>query len=224
MLGHNAARSSSQTMKQSPWTNKTPPSNMGNSITNWLACSSRLHAPQRPPAPGPPKILAARVDGRRPFRSFWRMIGRRTEARCVRHSLTHDLLAAVRSRLRRIISSLAEQEKRLCLESRSPRRISVWLSRVPRLTNSGICVAMTANRTVPPSARFCHSRRRRSERRPSLAPLAPHQPRPTRDAPDALERGGVAHHPSRAQAGARAAERDPPKPLQKQRRQEIAYH
>src|SRR4029453_15464551 len=46
-------------------------------------------------------------------------------------------------------------------------------------------------------------------RRPPLAPLAPHQPRPARDVAYALERGGMVAGPSRAQASARAAERDP---------------
>ena len=50
---------------------------------------------------------------------------------------------------------------------------------------------------------------RGSERRPPLASLAPHQPRPVRDAAYALERGGVARRPRRVQAGARGAERDP---------------
>ncbi len=48
-----------------------------------------------------------------------------------------------------------------------------------------------------------------SRRRPPLASLAPHQPRPARDAPYALECRGLGSGPRRAQAGARAAERDP---------------
>ena len=41
-----------------------------------------------------------------------------------------------------------------------------------------------------------------------LSAPAPHQPRPTRDAAHAMERGGVVRRQSRIQAGARAAERD----------------
>src|SRR4029453_5212662 len=41
---------------------------------------------------------------------------------------------------------------------------------------------------------------------PPLAPLAPHQRRPGRDAAHALERGGVVSGPSRVQASARSAE------------------
>jgi hypothetical protein len=46
------------------------------------------------------------------------------------------------------------------------------------------------------------------ERRPPLAPLAPHQPRPARAVAHAPERRGVVAGQSRVQAGARAAERD----------------
>jgi hypothetical protein len=46
-------------------------------------------------------------------------------------------------------------------------------------------------------------------RRPPLASLAPHQPRPARDAAPALECGGVVRYQGRVQASARAAERDP---------------
>jgi hypothetical protein len=49
---------------------------------------------------------------------------------------------------------------------------------------------------------------RSSSDAPPLARLPPHQPRPARDAADALERGGVARRPCRVQVGARAAERD----------------
>jgi hypothetical protein len=43
----------------------------------------------------------------------------------------------------------------------------------------------------------------------SLAPQAPHQPRPARDAAHTLERGGVESGQGRVQEGARASERDP---------------
>jgi len=46
------------------------------------------------------------------------------------------------------------------------------------------------------------------DRRTSAGTLASHQPRPARDAADAMERGGVARRACRVQAGARAAERD----------------
>ena len=42
-----------------------------------------------------------------------------------------------------------------------------------------------------------------------LAPLTAHQPRPARDAADALERRSVTHRSCRVQEGGRAAERDP---------------
>ena len=48
---------------------------------------------------------------------------------------------------------------------------------------------------------------------PALAPLAPHQPRPARDAAHAMERGGVVRGPGRVQAGTGAAERDPTRGL-----------
>ena len=51
--------------------------------------------------------------------------------------------------------------------------------------------------------------RERSERRPSLAPLAPHQPPPARHAAHALERGGVAAGQGRVHEGPRAEESDP---------------
>jgi len=47
------------------------------------------------------------------------------------------------------------------------------------------------------------------DRRWPLASVAPHQPRHTRDAPDAMERGGVVCGQSRVQARGRAARRDP---------------
>ena len=65
-------------------------------VTNWVANNSRLHAPLRPPAPGPPKIFAGLVSGRRLVRTFWRMIGPRAEAQCVCRSLSRDRLAALR--------------------------------------------------------------------------------------------------------------------------------
>src|SRR5437870_1178019 len=46
-------------------------------------------------------------------------------------------------------------------------------------------------------------------RRPPLASLAPHQPRPARDAAHALERRGVAASQGRVQEGSRAEESDP---------------
>jgi hypothetical protein len=59
----------------------------------------------------------------------------------------------------------------------------------------------------------CRRRRLTTERRarhrhPPLAPLAPHQSLPARDAAHALKRGGVVSGPRRVQEGARAAERD----------------
>src|SRR5262249_57974577 len=42
-----------------------------------------------------------------------------------------------------------------------------------------------------------------------VAPLAPHQPRPTRDVADALERGGMVRSQSRLQTRGRPARRDP---------------
>src|SRR5713226_9224134 len=45
-------------------------------------------------------------------------------------------------------------------------------------------------------------------RRSPLASLAPHQPRPARDAARAMERGGVAAGQGRAHEGARAEESD----------------
>jgi hypothetical protein len=52
-------------------------------------------------------------------------------------------------------------------------------------------------------------RESKRHRRPPLASLAPHQPRPARDAAHALERGGMVSSQSRVQESARAAERDP---------------
>jgi len=43
-------------------------------------------------------------------------------------------------------------------------------------------------------------------RLPPLASLAPHPPRPARDAAHVLERGGVVCRPCRVHTGARAAE------------------
>jgi hypothetical protein len=51
--------------------------------------------------------------------------------------------------------------------------------------------------------------RRRSERHPPLASRAPHQPRPARDAPDALECGGVGSGPRRVQEGAQRRHEQP---------------
>src|SRR5713101_7458729 len=50
-------------------------------------------------------------------------------------------------------------------------------------------------------------------RRSPLASLAPHQPRPARDATRALERGGVAAGQGRVQESARAEESDPARRL-----------
>src|SRR5712691_1393903 len=60
-----------------------------------------------------------------------------------------------------------------------------------------------------------HAGRRGSERhrRPPLASLAPHQPRPARDAARALERGGVAAGQGRVSEGPRAEESDPARRL-----------
>ena len=48
---------------------------------------------------------------------------------------------------------------------------------------------------------------------PALAPRAPHQSRPARDAAHALERRGMVSGQGRVQEGARASERDPARGL-----------
>jgi hypothetical protein len=52
-------------------------------------------------------------------------------------------------------------------------------------------------------------RLRRASPTPASGILAPHQPRPARDAAHALEHGGVVSGWSRVQASAFASERDP---------------
>jgi hypothetical protein len=53
----------------------------------------------------------------------------------------------------------------------------------------------------------------RAHPRPPLAPVAPHQQRPARDAAHAMERGGMVRGQVRVQASARATEPDPSRGL-----------
>ena len=63
------------------------------------------------------------------------------------------------------------------------------------------------------SAISSEARNRSELGRPARAPVARHQPRPARDAPHAMERGGVVRGQNRVQEGARGAERDPARRL-----------